>query len=268
MSEITQYNQNDLLQMLITANIIPNNCPKSMVDMFFERCHSTGLKPLDKHLYIIPRKDNRTNEIKYSFQTSIDGFRSIAENTGQYFGSSEPLFDGGLTEYELRAKNVTIPTTATITIEKIIDGKIGKFTATASWESYAVLYNGKPSGMWQKFPFLMLAKCAEALALRKAFPMKLSGLYTTDEMQQAGGEIKVDSPKVALMKWALSNGLTQEQVIKAKDTFYPNVTNLTDEQIAEFKKELEKIILDLKAKQLPKTELFATKDVESVYGTD
>lgn len=248
MSELVQYSQNDLLAMLKAASIIPNDCPKAMVDMFFEKCHSTGLKPLDKHLYIIPRKDNRSGETKYSFQTSIDGFRSIAENTNQYLGSTEPLYDGGLTEYECRSAGKAYPTTATITIKKLINGVIGEFTATASWESYAVLFNGKPSGMWLKFPYLMLAKCAESLALRKAFPMKLSGLYTTEEMQQSKPvEIIEQKPSARLVNWAKQNGLTTDDVKQAKDLLFPNDKELNQLQCDTIQAHLEEKILEIKA---------------------
>jgi phage recombination protein Bet len=239
-----------------------------MVAMFFKMCESTGLNPLNRHAYIIPRRDTKANTTKYSMQVSIDGFRSIAEKTGQYIGSSEPLFDKGLTEYECRASNKANPITATVTVSKNIDGVVGHFTAVASWDSYAVTYNGKASGLWLKFPYLMLAKCAEALALRKAFPSVLGGLYTPDEMQQAGGiDLTPKKPSVILMNWALQNGLTKEQVIEAKNVFFPNDKDLNETQGQELKEKLELMINELKAVKETK-ELFATKDVEGVYGKD
>lgn len=252
MSELVQYSQNDLLAMLKGVNIIPNDCPKPMVDMFFEMCKSTGLNPLNRHAYIIPRNEKQKDgsyKVKYSMQVSIDGFRSIAEKTGQYIGSSEALFDNGLTEFECAVANKQLhPNTAKITVKKLINGVVGEFTATASWESYAVCYNGKPSGLWQKFPYLMLSKCAEALALRKAFPSVLGGLYTSDEMQQAKPiDIPEQKPSAKLVNWALNNGLTTEDIKEQKEKLFPDVMLLNQLQCDTIQAHLEEKILEIKA---------------------
>jgi len=103
-----------------------------------------------------------------------------------------------LTEYEMLKDNKMKPETATATVYKMIDGVRCPFSATARWKEY---YPGEKQGfLWDKMPFLMLGKCAEALALRKSFPCELSGVYTTEEMGQADTtsvepEIHTKAPK-------------------------------------------------------------------------
>ena len=136
--------------------------------LFLHVADKSGLDPLSKQIYFIKRSG------KMTIQTAIDGFRSIADRTGQYISSEEPVF-------EEIGNN---PVKATVTVGKIVQGVEGKFTASARWSEY---YPEKGNTfMWDKMPNTMLGKCAEALALRKAFPAQLSGLYTGDEMDQAG----------------------------------------------------------------------------------
>jgi hypothetical protein len=108
-----------------------------------------------------------------TMQTSIDGYRLIADRTGHYAGSSEPIYD---------TTQATHPGWAKVTVYKLVGGEARPFTATVRWEEYVQQYKGAPSRMWKKMPYGMLGKCGEALALRKAFPQELSGLYTQDEL--------------------------------------------------------------------------------------
>ena len=143
--------------------------------VFFHHCQRTGLDPFAKQIYMVGRWDNRAGAMKYVIQTGIDGYRLIAERTGTYAGSDE-------TWQEQNGRLVS----ATVTVRKVVAGQVCGFTATARLEEYVQTgKDGKPMGLWAKMPHRMLAKCAEALALRKAFPQDLSGIYTAEEMSQA-----------------------------------------------------------------------------------
>lgn len=158
---------NDKLELI--KKTVAKGATDLELELFLHACKRTGLDPLMKQIYCIKRGD------KMAMQTGIDGYRLIADRTGKYAGSDEPAYvlaDDGW------------PDVASVTVTKMVDGVPCKFSASARWKEYCQ----ETSPMWKKMPFLMLGKCAEALALRKAFPAELSGVYTHEEMMQADEE--------------------------------------------------------------------------------
>ncbi len=105
-------------------------------------------------------------------QVGIDGFRLTAQRAGGYAGSDDAVF-----EYDENDK----PIKATTTVYRMVEGTRCSFTASARWVEY---YNAT-GGQWDRMGHVMLAKCSEALALRKAFPAELSAVHTPEEMDQA-----------------------------------------------------------------------------------
>lgn len=144
------------------------------VAVFFHQAKATGLDPFKREIYMITRKGKPT------IQTGIDGFYKIADRAsranGGTWGIPETYWcgtDGVWTDVWLQSGP---PAAAKVTVER--DGS--KFTTVAITDEYRAT-----GPMWDKMPARMIAKCAEALAIRRAFPDDLSGLYTTEEMQQA-----------------------------------------------------------------------------------
>ena len=134
----------------------------------------TGLDPMARQLFCVKRYDSRAKKEVMSVQVSIDGFRAIADRTNRYVPSREPTYT-----FDENKKLES----ATAYIKKFVAGSWHEITATAFYDEYVqTTREGVPNSMWKKMPRLMLAKCAESLVLRKAFPAELSGLYTPDEM--------------------------------------------------------------------------------------
>lgn len=143
--------------------------------LFLHQSKRTGLDPFSRQIHLVKRKRWNTDKECYeeiaSIQVGIDGYRLIAERSGKYI-------PGGI---EYKEKDGVL-ISAIATVFKIYD-KPYPVTAEARLEEYCPRNKeGKPIGLWTKMPYLMLGKCAESLALRKAFPQELAGLYTDDEM--------------------------------------------------------------------------------------
>lgn len=163
-------------QLDLITRTVAQGATQDELQLFLYTAASRGLDPLLKQVHAVKRFDKRQNRETMAIQVGIDGYRLLADRTGHYAGNDDPTFGS------LNAEGH--PTTATVTVWKLVEGTRCPFTATARWAEYAP--GGSQAFMWARMPHLMLSKCAEALALRKAFPAELGGLYIPEEMHQAG----------------------------------------------------------------------------------
>ena len=204
------------VQLAALKQIGLGDAPKAELGAFLHLSQKTGLDPFARQIYMINRGG------RYTIQASIDGLRIVAQRSNEYAGQVGPFwcgYDGEWTDVWLDKEP---PVAAKIGVMR--KGFNEPLYAVAKYESYAVIgRDGKPSGLWAKMPDTMIAKCAEALALRKAFPHDLSGIYVTEEMEQ------VDNPTPAPVK-----------AVVEIDT--PRVTTVSAEESADYIVRLARVI--------------------------
>lgn len=158
---------------------------------FVTVCGRTGLDPFVKQIHWVMRYDSKLGRDVGAVQIGIDGFRLIAQRSGKYAGQDTPQWcaedgvwrDVWFDEHPPAAARVAVYRTD---VERPTVG-------IARWKSYVQTYKDKqtgarvPNSMWERMDAEQLAKCAEAQALRKAFPQDLANLYTTDELREIEG---------------------------------------------------------------------------------
>jgi phage recombination protein Bet len=178
-------------EIAVLKQTIAKGCNNDEFALFLKVCQRTQLDPFAKQICPVARWDKKENRNVMQIQVQIDGFRVLAQRTGEYGGSDRALFDEGLTLYEHLQTKRGKPQTCIVTVYRIVGQHRCSFTSEITWDDF---YPGQKQGfMWDSKPYQMLAKAAESQSLRKAFQLELASLSTQDELDSIAATTRTQS---------------------------------------------------------------------------
>ena len=190
-------------QLALIQRTVAADCNKDEFDLFVEVARRVGLDPFRRQIYAVVYNKDKADKRKMSIITGIDGFRAVAGRNRDYRpDDAEPDF-----RYDAALKGPNNP----LGLERAMvrcfkmspNGEWHAVVGVAYWDEFAPLKEiweydeaqGKrapsgrfelaPGSKWTTMPRVMLAKCAEAQALRRGWPEDLSGVYAPEEMDRA-----------------------------------------------------------------------------------
>lgn len=177
----------DAIRTALKSSLYPGASDAS-VDLVLSYCTAAGLDPMQKPVHIVPMWDSKARETRDVVMPGIGLYRTNAARTGQFAGMSEPVF-GPMISEQIGLMQVTYPEWCKVTAyRQLPSGHVAEFTAVEYWlENYAIkggqAKDQSPNAMWSKRVRGQIAKCAQAQALRMAFPEAVGAAPTADEME-------------------------------------------------------------------------------------
>lgn len=180
-----QMNEAELLTVL-QSSLYPGAAVQS-IKMVLGYCRASGLDPMQKPVHIVPMWDSKAGSMRDVVMPGIGMYRTQAARSGVYAGITEPEYGPDVTE-KIGGVDTTYPQWCRVTVKrKMADGSVADFTAVERWKENYAVKGGKekslaPNAMWSKRPYAQIAKCAQAQALRMAFP-EIGAQPTADEME-------------------------------------------------------------------------------------
>lgn len=170
------------MMKVLQSSLYPGASPDS-IKMVLGYCKAAGLDPMQKPVHIVPMWDSKAKCMRDVIMPGIGLYRTQAARSG-CAGVTEPEFGPDISE-NIGGTAMTYPAWCRVTVRRrIATGEVVEFTAKEFWkENYATAGkdSSAPNAMWKKRPYGQIAKCAEAQALRKAFP-EIGSEPTADEM--------------------------------------------------------------------------------------
>lgn len=168
---------------VLQESLYPGAKPQSIM-LVMDYCRAANLDPMQKPVHIVPMWDKNTKQMRDVIMPGVNSYRVNAMRSQDYAGISEPEFGPMCDGTGLGMANFQYPEWCKVTVKRILRGVVAEFTAIEYWsENYATAGKDSiaPNAMWKKRPRGQIAKCAEAQALRKAFP-EIASAPTFEEM--------------------------------------------------------------------------------------